>query len=69
MKKIEVSEPIKKHLRVIGFLLLSSSLAYLASVLGNRPEYMYLAPVINYAIYAVEKELGNDGVIKTMLRK
>lgn len=69
MKKIEVSEPIKKHLRVIGFLLLSSSLAYISSILADKPEYLYLAPVINYIIYAAEKELGDDGVIKTMMKK
>lgn len=64
-----ISEPLKKHLRVIGYLLLSGSLAYLTSILAGRPEYIYLAPVINYVLYAIEKETSADGVIKTMLQK
>lgn len=60
-KKITISEVNKKHLRIVCFLAISSALAYLLSAISNKPEAIYLAPVINYLIYAVKNELDGTG--------
>lgn len=65
-KKIQISDVTKKHLRIIGYLVVSAILAYVLSVIVNRPEAVYLAPVINYIIYAIKRELDKEGYIQAL---
>ena len=65
-RKIVLSDVLKKHLKIIGYLAVSAALAYVLSLLVNKPEAVYLAPVINYVLYAIEKELKNEGVVKAL---
>lgn len=66
VKKLQLSDVFKKHLKIVAYLAVSSALAYGASVLTNRPEALYFAPVINYLIYAVQKELEKEGFVKAL---
>lgn len=63
MNKITLGEALKKHLRIIGYLAASAGLAYLLSVVSDKPEAVYLTPVINYVLYAIAKELEGEGVV------
>lgn len=65
-RKIQISEVTKKHLRVIAFLVISAGLAYILSILANKPEAVYLAPVINYILYALERELKKEGYVEAL---
>jgi hypothetical protein len=69
MKKITLSEVNKKHLRIIGYLVVSAVLSYVLSVLSNKPELLYLAPVINYVLYAVIEELKKEGYLQVIKEK
>jgi hypothetical protein len=64
--KIKASDVAKKHLKIVGYLAVSSILAYAIGVLADRPEALYFAPVINYVIYAVQKELEKEGFVKAI---
>ena len=66
VKKITLSEVTKKHIRVIAFLVVSAVLAYTLSLITDKPEALYFAPLINYLIFAVEKELAKDGYIRAI---
>jgi len=66
VKKITLSEVTKKHLKIIGYLAASSALAYITSVVINRPEAVYFMPLINYGLYALEKELAEEGFVKAL---
>ena len=61
MKKITVSEVNKKHLRIIGYLCLSWGIALVMVAVTKDERFVGLAPVLNYIIYAVQKELNNEG--------
>ena len=60
-----MNETLKKHLRIIGFLLGSGLLGVGLTYLAKLPkEYgLVLAPVINYLLYIIELELKNEGFI------
>ena len=64
-----MNEKLKKHLRVLLYLAISGALAYLASVFANKPEYIFAAPFINYALYAITQELRGEGIINEMLKR
>ena len=65
----QLSEALRKHLKIIAYLTASALLAYLIAMFADNPNYIYFAPVINYLMYAVEKELKDDnGVIKTLTK-
>lgn len=66
VKKIVLSDVLKKHLKIIAYLAISAALAYVLSLVVDKPEAVYFAPVINYVIYALEKELKNEGVVKAV---
>jgi len=70
-KKINItfSEVMKKHLKVIGYLVISAVLAYILSVLTNKPEAVYLTPVINYILFLVKNELDKEGVLQVLKQK
>jgi hypothetical protein len=62
-KRIQLSDVARKHIRILGYLVASSVLAYILSVVTGRPESIYAAPVINYLLYAVKRELDKEGVV------
>lgn len=66
VRKIKLSDVAKKHLKIIVYLVVSAVLAYLLSLLAQDPRAVYLAPVINYILYALEKELKNEGYVKAL---
>ena len=65
-KRISLSDVNKKHIKVIAYLAVSAASAYVLSVLSNKPEAIYLAPLINYLIYAIRVELKKEGYIKVL---
>ena len=63
--KIVVSDPLKKHLKLVGYLLVSGLLGWLAAKYTNNPEFQIVfTPVINYVLYALEKEVKNQGFVR-----
>lgn len=69
IKKITLSDVNKKHLKIVGYLAVSSGLAYLLSILVNKPEAIYLTPVINYVLYFIAEELKKEGYIQVIKNK
>lgn len=68
MKKFTITLPevLKNHLKVIGYLVLSSVLGYVLSVVTQRPEGIYAIPIINYILFAIKQELDKTGVIQAV---
>ena len=66
LKKITLSDVTKRHLRIVGFLVASAILAYVLSILVNKPELVYFAPVINYVLYAISVELKKEGYVEAI---
>jgi len=66
VKKITLSDVTKKHLKIIAYLIVSAVLAYALSVLADRPELVYIAPIINYILYAIKNELDKEGYIRAI---
>lgn len=66
-RKIKISDVAKKHLKIVGYLAISGVLGYVASLLTARPELVVVfAPIINYVLYSIEKELKKEGVIEAL---
>ena len=63
-----MSDVLRKHLRVLTFLSISTALGYILAVVSDTPQAIYLTPVINYLLFAIEKELKNEGVLKAIKR-
>lgn len=66
VKKITLSEVTKKHLKITAYLVLSSVLAYVVSVMTDTPEAIYLTPIINYILYAIKTELDEEGYMQIL---
>lgn len=66
VKKLRLSDVFKKHVKVVGYLVLSAVLAYALSLVADNEKLVLLAPAINYAIYAVKQELEKEGVIQAL---
>ena len=67
--KITLSEVVKKHMRIVVYLVVSGVLAYLLSLLVDKPEAVYAAPVINYILYAIAEELKKEGFRQALVKK
>lgn len=65
-KKLTISEVNKKHLRIIGYLIGSWVVALGLSYLTSNEKLVGLAPVLNYLVFVIEKELKNEGYISTL---
>lgn len=67
-EKIQISEVLKKHMEIIGFLTLSGGLGYvLATYVANDPMLTAVfGPAINYILYTLKKELSEEGIIKAL---
>ena len=66
MKKIKLSDVLKKHAVIVGWLLGSWVLALGSAYLLKKPELVGLAPVLNYIGYAIQLELKKEGYIKVL---
>lgn len=66
IKKITLSEVFKKQLRILGYLVASGVLAWLLSLITNRPEAVYATPVINFVLYTIVEELKKEGYIQAI---
>ena len=67
LPKITVSEVMKKHLRIIIFLLVSGVCGSLLAYLANKPEYaIVIAPAVNYILFTIDKELKGEGYVKAL---
>jgi hypothetical protein len=65
LPKIVLSEPLKKHLKLIGYLLVSGLLGWILATYTDNPEFTVIfVPVINYILYAIEQEIKNTGFIR-----
>jgi hypothetical protein len=65
-----LSEVYKKHLKIIAYLVVSAVLAYILSLIANKPEVIYLTPVINYVLYVIKTEvLDKEGIIQALRDK
>lgn len=63
MAKIQLNDVLKKHLKIVGYLLVSGLGGYALAELTRRPELaVVFTPTINYILYFLEKELKNEGV-------
>jgi len=63
---MKISEPIKKHLTILAYLLGSGICSVAIIHLGKLPEEyrLVLAGAINYIAYSLKKELDNEGIIR-----
>ena len=66
MAKIKISDVNKKHLRIIGYLVVSAVLAYIVGLISDKAEFQYLAQIINYILYAISNELSGEGYIRAL---
>lgn len=65
LPKIVVSDPLKKHLKLVGYLLVSGLLGWVLAYYTNNPQFQVVfTPVINYVLYVLEKEIKNEGFIR-----
>lgn len=65
-QQLVINDVLKKHLKIVGYLMASAGLGYVLSIIIARPEAIYFTPVINYILYALEQELKNEGFIKVL---
>jgi hypothetical protein len=66
----QLKTALLKHAKILGYLFGSGLCAVALIKLADLPpEYgMILAGAINYIAYALEKELKDEGVVKTLAR-
>lgn len=68
--KITLSDVIKRHLKLISYLLVSGLLAWILAKIAGRPELVTIfAPAINYALKTLEDEIKGEGVVKALENK
>lgn len=65
----DLKQKLNKHARVIVYLGLSAIITYVVSLFAGKPELVYFTPITNYILFVLEKELKEEGVVKTMIRK
>ena len=62
---IVISDPLKKHLKLVAYLLVSGFLGWALAEYTDNPQFVAIfAPAINYILYALEKEFKNEGFIR-----
>ncbi len=64
----QLKTALLKHVKIIGYLSVSGLLAWVIAEFSGDPRFIYGAPVINYILYAIEKELKDEGVVKTLVK-
>ena len=68
---MKIPEAYKKHLKILAYLIGSGLCSVALIHLGKVPvEYgLVLSGAINYIVYAIEKELKNEGIVRNNLKK
>ena len=66
IKKITISDVLKKQIRIVIYLIVSAILAWALSLITNKPEAVYATPVINYILYTIVEELKKEGYIQAL---
>ena len=68
VKKIVLSDVVKKDLKLVGYLVASGGLGYvLATYVAKDPMLTVLfTPAINYVLYRLAQELENSGYVKAL---
>ena len=66
VKKIQLSDVAKKDLRIVSYLLASAIIAFGLSLLADKPEIIYLTPIVNFVLYRVTEELKKEGYVKAI---
>ena len=66
MTKITINDVWKKHFKIIAYLVVSAILGYISTLIVNDPRAIYITPVINYILYALEQEREKQGFIKAI---
>ena len=71
IKKIILSDVVKKYLKVAIYLLISGILGYvLATYIAKDPALTTVfAPVINFVLLILKTEIDKEGVIKAIESK
>jgi len=71
MEKINITlnEVVRKHIKITLYLAVSAGLAYIIAVLTDKPEAVYLTPIINYLIFALKQELDREGYFQALRQK
>ena len=71
MKKIILSDVVKKYLKVGVYLLISGVLGYVSAVYIAKNENLTVvfAPVINFILLILKTEIDQTGVIKAIEQK
>lgn len=66
----QLKTAILKHVKILGYLIGSGVCAVaLIKITEFPPEYsLILSGAINYIAYALEKELRDEGVVKTLVK-
>ena len=68
MTKIQISDVVKKYLKVGAYLLISGILGYVSAVYIAKDANltMVFAPVINFVLLILKTEIDKEGVIKAL---
>jgi len=61
MAKLTISDVNQKHLKIVGYLVVTWGLAMGLVYVLKDPRFLGLAPVFNYLLYAIKLELKNEG--------
>jgi len=68
MKKIVLSDVVKKYLKVCAYLLVSGILGYVSAtyVVKDPALTVIFTPVINFILLILKTETDKEGVIKAL---
>jgi len=68
IKKIKLSDVVKKYLKVITYLIISGGLGYISAkyVVKNEALTLIFAPAINMVLLILKTEIDKEGVIKAL---
>jgi hypothetical protein len=65
LPKIVLTEPLKKHLKLVGYLFVSGVLGWVVAQYTDNQEFaIVFAPAVNYILYTLEKEIKNEGFVR-----
>ena len=66
MKKIQLSDVLKKDLRIISFLLGTWAIGLIIVYFTKDEALLGLIPILNYLAYRIEQELKDEGYYKAL---
>jgi len=66
MKKIQLSDVLKKDLRIISFLLGTWAIGLIIVYFTKDEALLGLIPILNYLAYRIEQELKDEGYYRAL---